>query len=89
MFLACADATQDKTIRDANKHWLTVGTQTGAILLQNLPTHYPEWKPAKRVVEQAKHGRSPNLGRHGAGPRGLSYTPRLRDRKHRRPLGNN
>ena len=101
IFLACVDATQDKTVRDANKNWLTVGSQTGKVLLQNVPTHYPEWnppkagnllhagKPAKKDAAQSKHGRSPNLERHGAGPRELPYTPRLRTRRHQRPPGNN
>lgn len=89
IFLAYANAAQDKTIREANKNWLTVGNQDGTVLLQNVPTHYPEWKPAKKVASQSKHGRSPNQVRHVEYPQALLNKPRLRNRRHQRPPGNN
>ena len=71
-----------KSINEQNKNWLTVGKQTGAVLLQNLPTHYPEWKPTTLVVEQSKHGRSPIAAKHAAYLQAKPYRPRLRNRKH-------
>ncbi len=87
ILLACANATQDKTIREANKNWLTVGSQTGAVLLDNLPTKYPKWN--RPAVEQSKHDRSPNLEMHGEYPQVLLSKPRLRSRKRQWPPGNN
>ena len=79
MFIAYA--TAEKTVRDANKNWLTVGRQSGAVLLQNLPTHYPEWRPSTLVVEQSKHGRSPIAVKHAAYLQAKPYRPRLRNHK--------
>ncbi len=89
ILLACANAAQDKTIREANKNWLTVGEQTGQVLLGNLPTNYPKWKPATLNDVQSKHGRSPNLEMHGEYPQVLLSRPRLRSRKRRQPPENN
>ncbi len=86
MYIMCATAT--KTVRDANKNWLTVGGQTGKVLLGNLPTYYPEWRPM-RADEQSGHGRSPIVAKHGGHPQVKPYTPRLRDHRRRQPLGNN
>ncbi len=88
LLLCLVVATAQKTVRDANRNWLTVGRQSGSVLLGNVPTHYPEWHPMKDV-EQSGHGRSPNQAKHGAYPRGKPYTPRLRNHKRRQPPGNN